>query len=331
MEPHLLPFEKILRKEVVKQEAVTSEKFGCRPDDRKIGFILNYGIINISKPQGPTSHQVSEYVQKILDIRKSGHSGTLDPNVHGILPVAIGRATRIVHCLLKSGKEYVGIMHLHRNVEEKKLKDTIKKHFIGNIKQIPPLKSAVRRIKRTREIYYLDVLEIEEKDILFRVGCEAGTYIRKLCYDLGQKLRVGANMQELRRTRVGPFDESTAFTLQDLSDASYFYKSNGNEKFLRKLIQPPENAVKHLPKIWVFDTTVDTLCHGANLNVPGISKINDQIKEDDNVAIMTLKDELIALGTARLSSEDIMEKEKGLAVKTDKVFMEAETYKIDLH
>ena len=87
-----------------------------------------------------------------------------------------------------------------------------------------------------------------------------------------------------------------------------------------------ENAIEHLPKIWIFDTTIDTLCHGADLNIPGISKLNDQINENDAVAIMTLKEELVALGTATLNSDDILKKDKGLAVKTDKVFMEPGVY-----
>ena len=328
MTEYLLPFEKIKREILVKKEAKTNDKLGCRPEERATEEIINYGVVNINKPQGPTSHQVSDYVQKILNIKKSGNSGTLDPNVHGLLPVALGRATRIVQALLKSGKEYVGIMHLHKDIDENKIKKTIKAHFSGKIKQIPPLKSSVKRQERTREIYYFDILEKEGKDVLFVVGCEAGTYIRKLIHDLGKKLNIGAHMQELRRTRAGPFDEKTLFTLQDLTDAFYFCKNEKNDKFLRKIIQPMENAVKHLPKIWVFDTTIDTLCHGADLNVPGISKLNDRINKNDVVAIMTLKDELVALGTAQLTSEEIMEKEKGLAVNTERVFMVPGVYKL---
>ncbi|MBU90754.1 RNA-guided pseudouridylation complex pseudouridine synthase subunit Cbf5 [Candidatus Woesearchaeota archaeon] len=328
MTEHLLPFEKIKRKILVKKEAKTNEKLGCKPEERTTEEIINYGVVNVNKCQGPTSHQVSDYVQKILNINKSGHSGTLDPHVHGVLPVALGRATRIVQTLLKSGKEYIGIMHLHKDVGETKLKETIKNNFTGKIKQIPPIKSAVRRIKREREIYYFDILEKQDNDVLFVVGCEAGTYIRKLIHDLGQKLKIGAHMQELRRTKAGPFNEDTLFTLQDLTDAYHFYKKESNDKFLRKVIQPTENAIKHLPKIWVFDTTVDTLCHGADLNIPGISKLNDNIAQNDAVAIMTLKDELIALGKATLNSEEIIRKDKGLAVKTDKVFMEPGVYKI---
>jgi H/ACA ribonucleoprotein complex subunit 4 len=316
------------RKILMKKEAKTDAKLGCKPEDRATKEIINYGVVNINKCQGPTSHQVSDYVQKILHINKSGHSGTLDPHVHGVLPVALGRATRIVQMLLTSGKEYVGIMHLHKDVGQEKLKEAIKRNFTGKIKQIPPLKSSVKRVKREREIYYFDILEKQGQDVLFIVGCQAGTYIRKLIHDLGQKLKIGAHMLELRRTKAGPFNEETLFTLQDLTDAYYFYKKESNDKFLRKIIQPIENAIAHLPKIWVFDTTVDTLCHGADLNIPGISKLSDSIFENDAVAIMTLKNELIALGTAALNSDDILKKKKGMAIKTEKVFMKAETYKI---
>ncbi len=324
----LLPFERIERKILVRQEAETDGKYGCKPEERKTEEIISYGIVNVDKPKGPTSHQVSDYVQKILHIDKSGHSGTLDPAVTGVLPVALGRATRIVQALLTAGKEYVAIMHLHREVSEETLRETIKKHFVGKIQQLPPIKSSVRRQLRTRTIYYFDILEIDGQDVLFKSGTEAGTYIRKLIHDLGQKLKVGAHMVELRRTKAGPFDEQTLFTLQELIDAYYFYKEEGNEKFLRKAIQPVENGVKHLPKVWVFDTTVESLCHGVDLKVPGISKVNDGINENDIVAIMTLKEELVALGAAKMNSNDMLG-QKGIAVQTDKVFMQPGIYKID--
>ena len=241
--------------------------------------------------------------------------------------MALGRATRIVQTLLTAGKEYVAIMHLHKNVEEEKLRETIKKHFIGKIQQIPPLKSSVKRQLRTRSVYYLNILEIEDKDVLFKVGTEAGTYIRKLIHDIGQKLKIGAHMAELRRTKAGPFDESTSFTLHELANAYHFWKEENNEKFLRKVIQPVENGVKHLPKVWVFDTTVESISHGIDLKVPGISKLNDNIKKEDVLAILTLKDELICLGTAKMNSKEMLG-EKGIAVKTEKVFIQPGVYKI---
>lgn len=325
---NLLPFERIERKVLIRKEAETDEKYGCKPEERRTEEIINYGIVNIDKPKGPTSHQVADYVQKILHISKSGHSGTLDPAVTGVLPVALGRATRIVQGLLTAGKEYVAIMHLHKEVEEGKLRETIQKNFVGKIMQMPPLKSSVKRQLRPRTIYYFDILEIDGNDVLFKAGTEAGTYIRKLIHDIGQKLKTGAHMVELRRTKAGPFDETTLFTMQELTDAYYYWKEESNDKFLRKAIQPVENGVNHIPKVWVFDTTVESICHGTDLKVPGISKINSSISKEDAVAVMTLKDELVALGIAKMSSEEMLG-EKGFAVRTDKVFMQPGTYKIN--
>lgn len=315
-----LQYESFANEIIIKKDAKTN-KSSVEHANKKIEELIQYGIVNIDKPQGPTSHQVSDYVQKILGISKAGHSGTLDPNVTGVLPIALGRATRIVQALLNSGKEYIALMHLHREVSESQIKKCLVS-FTGKIKQLPPIKSSVKRVLRQREIYYLDILEIEEKDVLFRVGCEAGTYIRKLIHDIGLKLGCGAHMVELRRTKAGPFDESTLVSLYDLKDGYEFWKKENVERYLRKIIQPVENAVKHLPKIWVFDSTVEPLCHGADLKLPGISKFSTRIKKSELVVIMTLKDELIALGNSLMSANEMLA-ERGIAVKTRKVFMEA--------
>ncbi len=246
----------------------------------------------------------------------------------GVLPIALGRATRIVQTLLTAGKEYVAIMHLHKEIEGEKLRETINKHFIGKIQQIPPLKSSVKRQLRTRAVYYLNILEIDGKDVLFEVGSEAGTYIRKLIHDIGQKLDCGAHMAELRRTKAGPFTESTLFTLQELSDAYYFWSKEKNDKFIRNVIEPVEKGVLHIPKVWVFDTTIESICHGIDLKIPGISKLNDGIKKGDLVAVMSLKDEIIALGTAQADSNKMLG-EKDIAVKIEKVFMQPGVYRIN--
>jgi H/ACA ribonucleoprotein complex subunit 4 len=320
-----LPFERKEREVLVKKESQTSDKYGLFPEKRTTEQLLDLGIVNIDKPKGPTSHQVSFYLQKILNASKGGHSGTLDPKVTGVLPVAIGKATRVVQALLIAGKEYVCLMHLHKEVPKEKLEEVFQQ-FTGKITQLPPLKSAVKRQVRTRKIYYLDILDVQGQDVLFRVGCQAGTYIRKLCHDLGQKLGTGAHMAELRRTKAGPFNEKTICTLNDLTDAFWYYKNENNDAYLRHLVQPVENAVVHLPKIWVADTTIDSLCHGADLAIPGISRLNSGIEPDTTVAILSLKDELVALGAAKLTTKEIMKKDKGIAVKTKKVFMEPGVY-----
>ena len=325
MQENLLPFEKLKHKILVKKETESNPKYGCSPEKRGISELINYGIVNINKPKGPTSHMVSEYVQRILEIDKAGHSGTLDPGVTGVLPVALQSATRIVQTLLKSGKEYAGIMHLHKSVGEVELKKVINS-FIGKIKQMPPLRSAVKRVLREREVYYFDILEIDEKDVLFKVGCQAGTYIRTICHDIGKALGTGAHMSQLVRTKAGPFKFEDTITLQDLEDAYWFYKNDGNEKYLRYCIKPIELAVSHLRKVFVLDSAVDSICHGASLNIPGISRLESGINADETAAIMTLKGELIALGIAKKNSQQMMEKDKGVAVKTEKVFMRPGVY-----
>src|SRR3989344_404890 len=119
---NLLPFERIERKIHIKKQAETNWNYGKKPEERSVEELINYGIVNLNKSKGPTSHQVSAYVQQILGISISGHSGTLDPHVTGVLPVALGKATRIVQTLLKAGKEYVGIMHLHTDIPEEEIK-----------------------------------------------------------------------------------------------------------------------------------------------------------------------------------------------------------------
>ena len=296
-------------------------EFGKHPAERTAEELIQYGIVNIDKPKGPTSHQTSDYVKKILKISKAGHSGTLDPAVTGVQPVALGRATRITQFLLTAPKEYVCLMHLHQETPEETIHEVVKK-FMGKIQQRPPIKSAVKRVERTREIYEFEILEIKGKDVLFRVKCQAGTYIRVLCHKIGEELGVGAHMAELRRTQAGPFTErDNLITLNDLQDAYHFYAEENNPKVLLRCIQPIENALKHMPKCWIFDTTIESVSHGRNLAVPGISKL-ENFRKGEIVAVITLKEELVAVGEAVMSAVEINTAEKGIAIDTKKVFIE---------
>jgi len=310
---------------LVKKAAETNPEYGSYPEKRTIESLLEYGIVNIDKPKGPTTHMVAEYIKQILEIKKCGHSGSLDPAVTGVVVFGLGKATKIVRILLLSPKEYVGIMYLHGDVEEKKIREVMN-NFVGRIKQMPPIRSAVRRRLREREIYSFDIIEIDGRNILFKVSCQAGTYIRKLCHDIGKALGVGAHMAELRRTKVANFDERTCFKLHDLKDAYVSWKEKGDESLLRKIIQPVENAVIDIPKIWILDSAVDSICHGAQLHVPGVSKIEDSAKNGDLIAIMTLKNELVALARLIMDPYEIMKNEKGLVAKTERVFMERGVY-----
>lgn len=308
-----------------KSKDKTNSRYGKRPEDRNLEELLQKGIVNIDKPRGPTSHEVTSWVKKILGISKAGHSGTLDPNVSGVLPVTLGKATKLVKLLMTSNKEYVCTMHLQKDVDKKDLM-RILKEYEGNLYQKPPVKSAVKRRVRTRKVHYIDPIEIQSRDILMRVGCDAGTYIRKLCYDMGLSLGCGATMEELRRTKTGIFTEDSTILLQDLLDASIVSKEEKNEEILKKLIVPYETVLDPLKKIWVKDTAVEALCQGAMLTVPGVSKLNRDIKKGDTVAIMTLKNEAISISDVEMTSEEIMLKEQDIVAKPTTVLMEPGIY-----
>lgn len=304
----------------------TSPDFGCYPDQRPIEEHLSKGIINLDKPSGPTSHEIDSWVKRILSSDKTGHGGTLDPRVTGVLPIGIDTATRAIQLLLEAPKEYVCLMRLHEDVGEVKIRRIIE-DFTGKIFQTPPMRSAVKRELRVRNIYYVNILEISGQDALFRIGCEAGTYIRKYCHDIGEALGCGAHMAELRRTRVGDFKEDeTLKTLQDVTDAYYYWNEEGDEAPLRECVLPVERAATHLKKIVVRDSAVDAICHGADLAAGGILQYSANIANKETVAVMTLKGELIAAGQSLTTSSQIERAEKGIVVDIKKVFMEPGTY-----
>jgi H/ACA ribonucleoprotein complex subunit 4 len=306
---------------VSKCEDTTDPKYGSIPSERPLEYYIDCGIVNLDKPAGPTSHEVASWVRKILNLSKTGHGGTLDPQVTGILPVSLGNATKVIGALLSAGKEYVASMFLHRPVPEEKVISALKL-FTGELYQRPPIKSSVVRRLRTRTIYYSEFLEFHDQHVLFRVGCEAGTYIRKLCFDLGEALLSGAHMEELRRTRTGIFKEDESFcTLQDLKDAYTIYQQEKDDRYLRKLIQPMEKAIAHWKKIYIRDSAVDAIAHGANLAVAGVVMLERDIQKGEDIALMTLKGELVAFGTALQSTPQILKANHGLVVKTNRVFM----------
>ena len=320
---YLLPSDKI-RKRLIKVSAKTNPHYGKSPDERTVKELLSNGFINLDKTSGPTSHQVVSWVKETLEIDKVGHGGTLDPAVTGVLPTAIGDATRALQVLLLSGKEYVGIMRLHKNVEKKKINEVCK-GFVGEIYQTPPLRSAVKRVRRKRCIYYFEIIQIKGSEVLFRVGCEAGTYIRTLCDSIGKKLGCGAHLAELRRTRVGSITEESSVTLQDVKDAYIFWK-DGDETEIRSKIHPMEKLLNHMPKIVIRDSAVDALCHGANLAIPGVVEVDTEIKKGDMAAVITLKGEGVALVHSLLSTEEMIQKDTGLCATLERVLMNKGTY-----
>ncbi len=245
---------------------------------KPIRELLNFSVINIDKPVGPTSFTVSEFVKRKLSefgISKTSHMGTLDPAVSGVLPVTIGRACRLAGFLLGERKTYIGILHCHKEQGIGKLQEIINKNFTGKIKQTPPVKSAVKRQEREREVYRFELLEESEnkKDFLFIADVEGGTYIRKLCSDLGEMIG-GANMLELRRIKAGLFDESSLVSLYDFEKAVEELKK-GNEKLIRKMLFTAEDIIKRqMPFVEVKKQCVKALLTGKPLFERDIVDLN---------------------------------------------------------
>jgi H/ACA ribonucleoprotein complex subunit 4 len=316
----IAPWE-IKRTLLTKAEEETDPSHGCKPQERSPQDYIRFGVVNLDKPSGPGSHEVAAWVKRLLNLKHAGHGGTLDPKVTGILPVTLEDATKVVQALLLSGKEYVCVMRLHHEASESKIK-TLFDEFTGTIYQLPPVRASVKRQLRTRKIYYLNLLETSNKNVLFQVGCEAGTYIRKLCYDIGEALGVGAHMQELRRTRAGPFSEnSNMVTLHDIAYYMEQWQQTKDPTLLAKFIQPMEKALDSLPKIIIRDSAVDAICHGANLAAPGVLAIDSNVKPKENVAVFTQKTEAVALAMTLNTTEEIMELNRGIIAKTTRVLM----------
>ena len=216
-------------------------------------------------------------------------------------------------------------MEVHADIPEETLRNVLNE-FTGEIYQKPPLRASVKREPRKRFIYKIEIHEIDGRKVLFTCTCQAGTYMRKLCSDIGEVLGCGAHMRELRRTRAGPFKEDeTLVNLHQLNAAQSDFEA-GDETSLKKMIQPMELALTQLPKIVIRDSAVDAICHGAELALPGVTQLDTAIERNKLVALFTMKGEAIALGRSLLTSREIQDQEKGIAVKVERVIMERGTY-----
>lgn len=322
MDSRFAQFDKLVKV----NDGSTNDDYGHYPENRPISQLLKYGLILLDKPSGNTSHEIVSYVKKILQLEKAGHSGTLDPGTTGLLPIGLEEGTKIVPVLLLGPKEYVALGRLHSHVAAEKMNGIVWE-FTGPIYQKPPQRSSVKRQTRIRSIYEFDILDQFDRLYLFRILCESGTYIRKLIYDIGEVLGVGASMIELRRTRVCNFsDESMFVRLHDLVNAFEVYKESGREDKIRAIIHPIELGLTHIPAVTVRDTAVDALCHGAQLAMPGIVSISNSIKKGDLVGIYSLKGEIVGLGISLLNFTEFFQMKKGICLEIKRIVMEPNTY-----
>jgi len=256
------------------------------------------GILPLWKPKGLTSHDCVIKCRKYFNTKKVGHTGTLDPEVEGVLPICIGKATKIVPFLMETRKTYIAEVKLGTStetedadgavIEKKEVKkmpieadiDSVLQSFMGKIIQVPPMYSAVKvngrklyeyaranqkveRPKREVTIYKLDLLSVNPSNDTFQleIVCSKGTYIRTLCVDIGKELGYPAHMSKLVRTKTASFSEKNTVTF-DMIEAA-IQKGEQN-----KLLYPIIEGLTHLDSLTIDQETRDKVVNGQKLQKP---------------------------------------------------------------
>merc|ERR1740139_413871 len=284
----------------VKTSHFTPLPCGFSPTKRPIEQLKHYGVINLDKPSNPSSHEVVAWIKQILEVQKTGHSGTLDPKVTGCLIVCIENATRLVKAQQSAGKEYVGVFKLHQSIDKVEKIERALEQLTGACFQRPPLISAVKKELRVRTIYDLKLVEYDEKRDLgiVWISCEAGTYVRTLCVHLGYLLGCGSHMQELRRVRSGALKEDKSMvTMHDVLDAQWYFKHTNNE-----------------------------VCYGARLMLPGVLRYESGIEVGSQVILISTKGEAVALAIAQMTTSTIATCDHGIVARTKRVIMDRDVY-----
>lgn len=293
------------------------------------------GVFNFFKPRGMTSHDAVYFFRRLLNTKKVGHTGTLDPNATGVLPICIGKGTRVSEYLLNVDKEYVGELTLglstdtldadgvvtntsNKVVNREEIVNVFKK-YKGEIEQIPPMYSALKvkgkklyemaregktidRASRTVNIKNMEILNIyNDKEIIFKTKCSRGTYIRTLCDDIGNDLGTYGYMSFLIRTQVGSFNIENAYSIETLS------KMTRDE--LEEIITPVDRSISHIESFTVPDSLYNKLINGALLPVG-----DDYSHSVNNIYRIYCKDKFIGIGK-------ILFKDMFLYLKMDKVLI----------
>ncbi len=283
--------------------------------------LIDNGLIILNKPPGHTSHEISAFIKKITGSKKTGHAGTLDPNVSGVLPVALGRATKLLRYIASETKTYVGIIKF-RNIQSREQILELFKKFSGEIVQTPPKISAVRKVPRKRTIYHLKLLEISKENprlALFVAKVGAGTYIRTLCEDIGKKCG-GARMEELRRIAVGEIHESQSVKMEDVVDAMWLLKNKNIESEINQTIHLPEKFI-FLPRAIIRDSAIESIKSGAKIAIPAVSEFPKDIPIGQTLKLFSEGGIFIGIGIAALSSDDLLKKNKGIAIKLERMHL----------
>jgi H/ACA ribonucleoprotein complex subunit 4 len=286
--------------------------------------IVSGAFVLVDKPRGPSSHQVTAWARDLLGVATAGHAGTLDPNVSGVLWVAVGPALKLVPLVLEFPKRYIAVVAFHAPLERARL-ERLLSEFTGPIFQTPPVRSAVKRERRIRTIHRLVLLEATPTRALLDITADSGTYVRTLAVDLGEASGAGGNMEELRRVATGPFDEREALSLTQLADAKAQLDAGDPAPMLAAL-QPVARVWTEFPTIELKESAASAVAHGAGLAAGGISKIGRAFPAGARVVLVNRAQELIAVGVARADSTSIAGRSSGWVVDRTRVFADPARY-----
>jgi H/ACA ribonucleoprotein complex subunit 4 len=291
----------------------------------EVGRRLSEGaFLLLDKPRGPTSHQVTAWARDLLGVGTAGHAGTLDPNVSGLLWVGVGPALKLLPLLLEFPKRYVGVVRLHGPVAAREL-ERVLSEFVGPIFQTPPVRSAVRRLRRIRTIHRLSLLEQRGDRLLIDVIGDSGTYVRTLAVDIGEALGVDAHLEELRRTGTGPFTEAQSVTLSTLADAIHAARGGGPDALLA-LLHPIEEVTREFPSVVVKDSAASAIAHGSDLAAGGIVATPRPFDKGRRVVLLSRSGALLATGTALVDRDEITRRRTGWVVDAERVFVDPARY-----
>ncbi len=312
-------------KKIIDSSATTDSSHGAPVWHRSLEERLDAGLILIDKPAGPTSHQVAAWAKEILGIDHLAHGGTLDPFATGLLTLMTGRARRLTSQVLSHDKEYVGVLKVGGEANMAALEDAI--HSLrGEIYNVPPSESAVKVQVRTRRIRAFEILDTNERLAAIRVACDAGTYVRTLARDLGLMIDCPIQLVELRRTRSGRFTEENCVPMEDLVDAVYLWKQQGDASAMLRLVSPIDVLMDGRSGLILKDGAVSAVSHGAPLTRPGIQAIQGEFEAEDEIVLWSMKGEVVAIANSSRSTSEIPQIKVGEVAKPSLVLLPADIY-----
>jgi H/ACA ribonucleoprotein complex subunit 4 len=310
---------------ILEAEPNTNPDIGGHPDLRSVEQRLAAGFILLDKPAGPTSHQVASWARDLFGLERLGHGGTLDPFATGVLPLMAGKAMKVTKKILNHRKSYVCVFRFAEEPDEVKL-HKVMQQLTGRVYNVPPEVSAVKVQVRTRKIFSFDLIERKGRDLIARVHCEAGTYIRTMARDMGLLLDMKVQLKELRRDMSGVFTLHDCVTLQELADAVWLWKECNKPESLLRIVHPIEKLLLDLPSATVKDSAAAALAHGAPLLRPGLVNIQKGVQSGKEVYIQTLKGEAVGVVTLTADSDKLVGKPDGEIARPNMVLLDEDTY-----